>query len=411
MFKRYIKPLLTKALKRSPVVLLNGARQIGKTTLALEFMKENNYTYVTFDDEITYLAAKSNSTDFLSTINKPLIIDEVQRVPEIFLAIKRDVDNNRVAGRYLLTGSANPLLIPRLGDSLAGRMEVINLMPLSQGEIYNHEEQFIDTIFGKKQLKSPQKSLTKKALYTRVIMGGYPSVQNLTVEDQEAWMRNYLNLILQRDIKDLAQIEKITELPNLLKILAVRASNLLNVAEVARDSKISAKTVHRYIALLETIFMVNLKQTWSNNATSRITKAPKLYLVDSGLLAYLLDVSLEKLLDDNLHTGKIMENFVMNELQKQSTWSKLHVQMYHFRTSSGEEVDIVLEDRSGNIVGIEIKNSTTVNPSDFKGLRYLREKAKDNFIKGIVLYTGSQYIPFEKDLFALPINALWEDIT
>lgn len=411
MFKRYIKPLLTKALKRSPVVLLNGARQIGKTTLALEFMKENNYTYVTFDDEITYLAAKSNSTDFLSTINKPLIIDEVQRVPEIFLAIKRDVDNNRVAGRYLLTGSANPLLIPRLGDSLAGRMEVINLMPLSQGEIYNHEEQFIDTIFGKKQLKSPQKSLTKKALYTRVIMGGYPSVQNLTVEDQEAWMRNYLNLILQRDIKDLAQIEKITELPNLLKILAVRASNLLNVAEVARDSKISAKTVHRYIALLETIFMVNLKQTWSNNATSRITKAPKLYLVDSGLLAYLLDVSLEKLLDDNLHTGKIMENFVMNELQKQSTWSKLHVQMYHFRTSSGEEVDIVLEDRSGNIVGIEIKNSTTVNPSDFKGLRYLREKAKDNFIKGIVLYTGSQYIPFEKNLFALPINALWEDIT
>jgi uncharacterized protein len=231
------------------------------------------------------------------------------------------------------------------------------------------------------------------------------------VEDQEAWMRNYLNLILQRDIKDLAQIEKITELPNLLKILAARASNLLNFAEVARDSKITVKTVHRYTALLETIFLINLKQTWSNNITSRITKAPKIYLVDSGLLTYLLDVSLEKLLENNPHTGKIVENFVMNELQKQSTWSKLHIQLYHFRTSNGEEVDIILEDRSGNIVGIEIKNSTTVNPSDFKGLRYLREKAKDTFIKGIVLYMGSQYIPFEKDLFALPINALWEDIT
>jgi uncharacterized protein len=411
MFKRYIKPLLAKALKRSPVILLNGARQIGKTTLALEFMKEKGYTYITFDDEITYLAAKSNSTDFLSAMDKPLIIDEVQRVPEIFLAIKRDVDNNRVAGRYLLTGSANPLLIPRLGDSLAGRMEVINLMPLSQGEIYNHEEHFIDIIFGKKQLKSPKKNLTKKALYKRIVTGGYPSVQNFNTEDQEAWMRNYLNLILQRDIKDLAQIEKITELPNLLKILAARASNLLNVAEVARDSKIPAKTVHRYIALLETIFIVNLKQTWSNNITSRITKTPKLYLVDSGLLAYLLDTPLEKLLENSPHTGKIIENFVMNELQKQSTWSKLQIQIYHFRTSSGEEVDIILEDRSGNIVGIEIKNSTTVNPSDFKGLRYLREKAKDNFIKGIILYTGSQYIPFEKNLFALPVNALWEDIT
>jgi predicted AAA+ superfamily ATPase len=411
MFKRYIKPLLAKALKRSPVVLLNGARQIGKTTLALEFMKERKYTYLTFDDEITYLAAKSNSTDFLSKIDKPVIIDEVQRVPEIFLAIKRDVDNNRVAGRYLLTGSANPLLIPRLGDSLAGRMEVINLMPLSQGEIYNTEEQFIDIVFGNKQLKSPKKSLTKKTLYKRILGGGYPSVQEDNEEDRSVWMRNYLNLILQRDIKDLAQIEKITELPNLLKILAARASNLLNVAEVARDSKIPEKTLHRYIALLETIFIVNLKQTWSNNLTLRITKAPKIYLVDSGLLAYLLDFSIEKLLEGSSQTGKIMENFIMTELQKQSTWSKKEVQMYHFRSSGGEEVDIVLEDRSGNIVGIEIKNSATVNPADFKGLRYLREKAKDKFVKGIIFYTGSQYIPFEKDLFALPVNALWEDIT
>lgn len=411
MFKRYIKPLVAKALKRSPVVLLNGARQIGKTTLALEFMKEKDYNYITFDDEITYLAAKSNSTDFIASIDKPVIIDEVQRVPEIFLAIKRDVDNNRVAGRYLLTGSANPLLIPKLGDSLAGRMEVINLGPLSQGEIYNREERFIDIAFGKKQFKSPKKSLTKKALYKRILTGGYPSVQNIKVEDQAAWMRNYLNLILQRDIKDLAQIEKLTELPNLLRILAARASNLLNVAEVSRDSKIPEKTVHRYIALLETIFIINLKQTWSNNITTRITKSPKLYLVDSGLLAYLLDVSIEKVLKDSPHTGKIIENFVMTELQKQSTWSIIQTQIYHFRASGGEEVDIVLEDHSGNIVGIEVKNSATVNPSDFKGLRYLREKAQDNFIRGIILYTGSQYIPFEKDLIALPINILWEDIT
>ena len=333
MFKRYIKQFLAKALKRSPVVLLNGARQIGKTTLALEFMKEIGYTYLTFDDEITYLAAKSNSTDFISKIDKPVIIDEVQRVPEIFLAIKRDVDNNRKAGRYLLTGSANPLLIPNLGDSLAGRMEIINLMPLSQDEIYSTEEQFIDSIFSNKQLRSPKTSLTKKALYERILVGGYPLVQGTDEEDRSAWMRNYLNLILQRDIKDLAQIEKITELPNLLKILAARASNLLNVSEVARDIKIPVKTVQRYIALLETIFIINLKQSWNNNLTLRITKAPKLYLVDSGLLAYLLNFSIEKLLYDNTSTGKIMENFIMTELQKQATWSKTEVQLYHFRVS------------------------------------------------------------------------------
>lgn len=410
MFKRYIKPLLAKALKRSPVVLLNGARQIGKTTLVSEFIKEMDYTYLTFDDEITYLAAKSNSTDFISKLDKPVIIDEAQRVPEIFLAIKKEVDTTKKAGQYLLTGSANPLLIPKLGDSLAGRMEVISLLPLSQNEIYKTEEQFIDVVFSDKQLRSPKKSLTKRALYEKILVGGYPSVQNANEEDRTAWMRNYLNLILQKDIKDLAQIEKITELPNLLKMLAVRAANLLNVAEVSRDIKMQAKTVHRYIALLETIFIINLKQSWHNNLTLRITKAPKLYLVDSGLLAYLLNFSIEKLLSDTTITGKIMENFVMTELQKQATWSKTEVQLYYFRELENE-VDIVLEDRSGNIVGIEIKNSATVNPADFKGLKYLREKAKNNFVKGIILYTGSQYIPFEKNLFALPINSLWEEIS
>lgn len=284
-------------------------------------------------------------------------------------------------------------------------------MPLSQGEIYDTHDHFIDTIFTSKQLKSPSTTLTKKALYRRILIGGYPSVQNENVEDRAAWMRNYLNLLLQRDIKDLAQIEKLTELPNLLKILAARVSNLLNVADVSRDSKIPAKTLHRYLALLETIFIINLKQTWSNNITVRITKAPKLYMVDSGLLAYLLDVSLEKMIENSPHTGKIIENFVMTELQKQATWNKKEIGIYHFRASSGEEVDIVLQDRSGNIIGIEIKNSSTVTPQDFKGIKYLREKAKNNFIKGIILYTGSQYIPFEKDLFALPINALWENIT
>ena len=408
LFKRTIKDTLKKALLRSPVVLLNGARQVGKSTLALEFLEEGKFTYVTFDDEMIYLAAKSDPVAFIANIQKPLILDEVQRVPEIFLAIKMDVDKNRVPGRYLLTGSANPLLIPRLGDSLAGRMEIIDLMPLSQGEILGIEETFIDLLFSATQFKSARNKLSKEELYKKIIVGGYPSMQNTDDETAEAWMRSYLNLILQRDIKDLAQIEKLTELPNLLKVLAHRASNLLNVSEVSRDCKLVAQTLHRYIALLETIFLINLQPSWNTNLALRFIKSPKLYLVDSGLLTYLLGINLERALKDPGLMGKVLENFIMSELKKQITWSKTKPQLYHFRTSGGEEVDMVLENRAGQIIGIEIKNSETVEPKDFKGLKYLKEKAQDSFIHGIVFYAGSQAVPFGDKLFALPINSLWE---
>ena len=408
MFNRNIIQTLEKALKRSRVVLLNGARQVGKTTLVEKLLKNKNYTYLTFDDELTYLAAKNNISGFLSGIKKPVILDEVQRVPEIFLAIKRDVDQNPIPGRYLLTGSANPLLIPRLGDSLAGRMEVIDLMPLSQGEIHNKKELFIDAVFNKFSPKTPTSILSKKDLYKKIIRGGYPSVQHLDEEDCAAWMRSYINLLLQKDIKDLAQIEKLTEMPNLLRILASRASNLLNVAEVSRESKLAIKTVHRYIALLETIFLLNIQLPWSTNITQRFIKSPKSYLVDSGLLSYLLDTNLEKALTNSTHMGKIVENFVVGELKKQATWNKTIIDMYHFRTVNGEEIDIILEDRSGNVVGIEIKSSETVGPKDFKGLRYLKEKIKEKFLMGIVLYTGSQYMPFDDKLYTLPINSLWD---
>lgn len=401
---------LEKALGRSRVVLLNGARQVGKTTLANDLTKNKDYSYLTFDDELTYLAAKGNITGFISDIKKPVILDEVQRVPEAFLAIKKDVDQNPTPGRYLLTGSANPLLIPRLGDSLAGRMEVIDLMPLSQGEINNKKDLFIDAVFNKQTIKSKINPISKEDLYKKILLGGYPSVQNFDEDGCEAWMRNYLNLILQKDVKDLAQIEKIIELPNLLRILASRSSNLLNVAELSRESKIGAKTLHRYIALLETIFMINLQNPWNTNISQRFIKSPKIYLIDSGLLSYLLDTNIQKALSNSTHMGKIFENFVVGELKKQATWNKTITQIYHCRTAGGEEIDIILEDRSGNIIGIEVKSSEAVTKDDFKGLKYLKEKIKDKFLMGIVLYTGSLYMPFDKNLFALPINSLWEDV-
>jgi len=408
MYKRSIKSLLERALSRAPVVLLNGARQVGKTTLALELLKEKKYNYITFDDEITYLAAKGNSSGFIADLEKPVIIDEVQRVPEIFLSIKRDIDLNRIPGRYLLTGSANPLLIPTLGDSLAGRMEIVDMMPLSQGELLGIQENFIDSIFGDFPLKAPINTLTKEELYQKILKGGYPTVQHLNSEDQLAWVHSYISLLLQRDIKDLANVEKLTEFPNLLKILAARVSGLINIAEFSRETRINAKTLHRYVALLETIFIISLQSPWHTNLAIRFVKSSKLYLLDTGLLVYLLGMNIERALKDPMLMGGILENFVVSELKKQATWNKTRVQLYHFRTLNGEEVDIVLENLAGEIVGIEIKNNARVTHQDFKGMRYLQEKSKDKFIKGIILYTGTQYIPFGDNLYAMPINSLWE---
>lgn len=409
MFKRHIKPFLAKALGRSPVVLLNGARQVGKSTLVKEFVKEKGYTYLTFDDETVYVAAKTDPTGFINNLQKPIIIDEVQRVPEIFLPIKIDVDNNRIAGRYLLTGSANPLLIPHLGDSLAGRMEIVDLMPLSQGEILGTIETCIDTAFSARPFKQPQEAMTKRTLYQKIVIGGYPAaVQSPDEETQEAWMRSYINLLLQRDIKDLAQIEKITELPNLLKILAYRASNLLNVAEVSRECKMVSQTVHRYIALLQTIFIITLQQSWHTNLALRYIKSPKVYLVDSGLLSYLSGINFERSFNESIAMGKVLENFILNELKKQSTWSKTRPDIYHFRTTSGTEVDILLENRQGEIVGIEVKSAEKISPDDFKGLKLIAQNMDKKFIKGIVFYCGSQAVPFGNNLWALPINCLWQ---
>lgn len=272
------------------------------------------------------------------------------------------------------------------------------------------KEYFIDALFNRLKLKEIPLNVSKETLYKKILRGGYPSVQGLDEEGYEAWIRNYINLLLKRDIKDLANIEKLTELPNLLNILASRSSGLLNVAEISRESKINIKTLHRYIALLETIFLVNMQRSWSANITQRFVKSPKLYMVDSGLLSYLLDMNIHKALNNSTHMGKIVENFVVGELKKQATWNKTIVQLYHCRTATHEEVDIILENRSGEIIGIEIKSNEKISSDDFKGLRYLQDKVKDKFVAGIVLSPSATQVSFGKDLYTMPINALWESV-
>lgn len=411
LYARNIRSKLLSALEDNPVTLVLGARQIGKTTLMKEIAKEKGYHFITFDD-IDYLAsARNNPKGFIADVRKPVIFDEIQRVPELFLPIKVELDSNRIPGQYLLTGSANPLLLPGMRDSMAGRMEVLEMYPLSEGEINNTFDNFIDIIWQHDSIAAlPCLKYSRKELFNIVVTGGYPIVQMQSPRKRESWFKNYIKLILQKDILDLSHIENIDSIPKLLRLIAGRSGSLVNVSELSRSLKIPATTVHRYITFLETLFIVFSLESWSTNFTTRVIKSSKTFLVDSGLLAQLLGVSAERALEEPDLMGSIMENFVVTELKKQASWSNTEVKLYYFRTASGIEVDIVLERPDGKIIGIEVKSSSSVQPRDASGLKYLRDNAGDKWHRGIILYTGTESIPMDTKITALPISALWSFI-
>lgn len=345
---------------------------------------------------------------FLSDITKPVILDEVQRVPEILLPIKQDVDKHSLYGRYALTGSANPLLIPKLGDSLAGRMQILNLWPLSQGELTGIKESFIKDAFATSFKHISSNTPDKKEIIRKLLLGGYPEMQmEKTTRQRALWCSGYINTILQKDVQDLARIEGLAHLPHLLQLLATRCAGLMNVAQLSRDCAIPVTTIHRYLQLLQTLFLTIQQPAWSQNLGTRLIKSPKIYLVDTAILSYLLEADEERLLANSQMTGNIMENFIVAELHKQASWSEKRCQLFHFRTANGVEVDIVLENSAGKIVGIEVKSSETVRSDDFSGLRYLQNLVGENFIRGIVVYLGDKQIPFGEGMIATPISRIW----
>jgi predicted AAA+ superfamily ATPase len=409
MIQRTITPNVLDALKDSPVVLLNGARQVGKSTL-VEWLSSHGHTarYVTLDDAVVLSAVHNNPEGFLAGYQEPLIIDEVQRAPEIFLALKASVDKKKRAGQFLLTGSANVLLIPKLSESLAGRMEILSLYPFSQSELEETKGSFVEDIFAEKMPKYSVKNITRHLLRDRMIKGGYfEAVQRNDPARRNSWFSSYVTTILQRDIRDLMHIEGLTALPRLLALLASRSGSLLNFAELSNSSTIPQTTLKRYMTLLETTFLVRLVTPWSKNLSKRLIKTPKLYLTDTGLMLYLLGADDQRLRSDGEIMGKAVESFVLNELLKLISWCKTQTQIHHFRTHTGQEIDFLLERRDGSIVCIEVKSGQKVDASSFKTMKMLEAEMKKKFLRGIVLYDGNEVIPFEKNLYAVPIQALW----
>lgn len=407
MLPRHAAHRLRAALADRPVVLLHGARQTGKTTLVRVMAEERGARYVTLDDLTMLAAARGDAAGFLAGFAEPLVLDEVQRAPELLLAIKAAVDRKRTPGRFLLTGSANVLLLPRVAESLAGRMEIVNLWPFSQGEIEGAAEGFIDAVFA----DAPpvlDRSASSAPLTERVLRGGYPEAFSIaSAERRRAWFDGYVTTILQRDVRDLARIEGLTELPRLLALLASRPMAQLNFADLSRGTGLPQTTLKRYFALLETVFLVRLLPPWYANIGKRLVKTPKVLITDTGLAAHLMGIDRGRVAEDRGLLGGLLESFVAMELVKQAGWSADSPALYHFRTHEGDEVDLVLERRGGALVGVEVKSAATVTAADFKGLRALAELAGRRFRRGIVLYTGAEVVPFGAGLFALPVEALW----
>lgn len=413
MFKRHIESKLKEALDYMPIVLLRGARQTGKTTLA-KFItsQKKQYNYLTFDSLPTYALAKDDPVGFISQLEKPVILDEIQRVPELFLPIKSDVDENNEPGRYLLTGSADPLLIPKLGDSLAGRMRLLSLWPLSQGEIEGKRETFLEKIFNPSIIPTGKTiSCSRDDLLLRITKGGFPRSVLMTQEKHRIdWFNDYISLVLQKDILDLSRIENVSQMPHLLMLLAARVGGLLNTEELTRSVKLSATTLHRYLDLLKTLFLIYLLPPWSTNLGKRLVKSPKIYLSDTALQLFVLNIDSLRLSQDPYLFGSVVENFVVLELLKQISWSDMNVQMYHYRDYKHSEVDIILQGPGQDIVAIEIKLSQNISSDDCKGLRAFSESVGKKCVRGILLYGGSTILPLGENLIALPISSLWEQI-
>lgn len=391
----------------TPVVLVHGARQVGKSTLVQEYAASvPGGRYLTLDDATTLMAATEDPSGFLSRLEGPLILDEVQLAPGLFRAIKAEVDRNRQPGRFLLTGSADVLLLPHLSESLAGRMEILTLWPFSGSELTGNPQSFVDLLFATGPLPRLYTDLSRGALFKRMVTGGFPEVITRdSVRRRAAWFGSYITTILQRDVRELSNIEHLTLLPRLLSLVAARAMSLLNHAELSRALGLPQSTLKRYMALLETTFLVRQVPAWSANLGKRLVKSPKLMLCDTGLMAYLLGVDSGSAVPDHV-TGPLVENYTAMELTKHLGWSNARVTLYHFRERTGKEADLLLENAAGQVVAIEVKSAASVSKNDLKHLHFLRDRLGNRFLRGVVLYTGEEHVPFDEHLEAVPLGAL-----
>lgn len=405
MIPRHAHGALIEALADTPVVLIHGPRQSGKSTLGQSLQAERRC--VTLDDPIALALAKRDPAGFLAAFPAPVMIDEIQRAAELFLAIKLHVDRDRKPGQFLLTGSANVLNLPKLADSLAGRMEIVNLLPFSQCELDGSDFNFADSVF-ERDYEPGAGPVETGEIVERIVRGGFPEPSlRSSAARREAWCANYIRTLLERDVKDVANIEGLSQMPLLLRLLAARSGATLNASGLATETGIPYTSLKRYLGLLETIFLLRLVRPWSNERSRVLVKAPKAYLVDTGLLCHLANLDAKLLAEDPFRLKPVLENFVAMELQKQCSSARARPWLMHLRTIRHLTVDFVLETGRGDVVGVQVRSATSVRDTDADGLRFLRELAGERFVRGVVLYGGSAVQTLDAGIVALPLSSLW----
>jgi uncharacterized protein len=399
---RHLLAPLREALSDTPAVLINGPRQSGKTTLAKQC--QTGLPYLTLDDATRLAAARADPQGFVRGIDRA-IIDEVQRAPELLLAIKWAIDQDRRPGRFLLTGSANLMGLPAIADSLAGRVEIHTLLPLSNAEMSGCAPDFLERAVAQDWAGSPRPaSVAGDALVEHVLAGGYPEMRlRASATRRQAWARSYITTLVERDIRDVAQIAEAHLIPQLLAILATMTGQLLNLSLIGGQLGLNLRTAEKYIAVLEKLFLVRRLPAWGRNELTRLVKTPKIHFLDAGLQGSLVRANLDWLRRERQRFGPILESWVFGELQKAIALSEENWFISHYRDKDQVEVDFVLESAKRMVIGVEVKAAASVNAADFKGLRRLRELSGSGFTSGIVLYDGDAALPFGEGLWAVPI--------
>lgn len=400
LIERHIAGPVRTALQDTPAVLINGPRQSGKTTLVRQLAGEMRY--YTLDNPTTLSAAQSDPVGLVNTLDRA-VFDEIQRAPQLMLALKMSIDEDRRPGRFLLTGSANILALPQMADSLAGRMETHALLPLSQAELQSRANDFLH----RAQVQDWPAQQARSDVLQMALAGGYPEMRaRPTLARRQAWARAYIAHLVERDVQDIAHIDQLAQMPTLLAVLATQCAQLLNYTQLGAQLGLNGKTADRYIGILERLFLVARLPAWSRNENSRLIKTPKLHFLDAGLQATLTRLTPDMLITHRERWGATLETWVYAELRKALALSDESWYLSYYRDKDQVEVDFVLENSQRQLIGIEVKAAATVQAQDFKGLRKLKAQTGTDFLTGIVLYDGAHAVPFGEGLWAVPLSAL-----
>ena len=404
MLHRHITTDVQTYLAHFPSLLITGARQVGKSTLALSLGIDN---YVTLDDIATYQSAKADPKGFILSLRTPVVIDEVQRVPEIFVAIKEQIDQDRTPGRFVLTGSSNLQGFKQVSDSLAGRIGIVDLYAFNLSEISGRPVNFIDDVFAKKPFTT---TVTVTDIAPYIIKGGFPEVQRIEhPKTRMLWFSSYIRSHVERDLLDIGNIRNLDSFMRLYLSLALRSANLLNKSDLANDCQIDTKTLDNYLSILKNTYQVALLKPWFTNAAKRLVKMPKVFMLDTGILCHLLKITSPAELHESNNRGAVYETFVLSELVKANTYAAQPVDLSFYRTSDGKEIDFVLDNGKG-LVLLEVKAAHSVTPTDFRHMRHFIEQNPGRVVQGMVLYAGERALPFGEcdgvELWAVPLGMM-----